>query len=130
VSQPPGSQLPIAPVGGTSAAAPMWAALMACVRESLNNTFNGKVPVFFLNDFVYANGNTAAFRDIVGGRDFTVDPTSMVPGQFIPIGNNRSTQADGYYAKVGFDLCTGWGSPNGVEFLKQLNTWLAAQPSS
>ena len=35
VSQPPGSQLPIAPVGGTSAAAPMWAALMACVREGL-----------------------------------------------------------------------------------------------
>jgi kumamolisin len=131
VSQPPGSQLPIAPVGGTSAAAPMWAALMACVREALNTTFGGKVPVFFFNDFVYAKGNTTAFRDIVGGREFTVDPQQgMVPGQFIPIGNNRSTQANGYYAKAGYDLCTGWGSPNGVQLLEQLKTWLASQPGS
>lgn len=131
VSQPPGSQDPIAPVGGTSAAAPMWAALMACVREGLSAKFNGNVPVFFFNDFVYANGNTAAFRDIVGGREFTFDPNQgLVPGAFIPIGNNRSTQVDGYYAKEGFDLCTGWGSPNGQELLNQLETWLASQHGS
>ena len=130
VSQPPNSPIAIAPVGGTSAAAPMWAALMACVRESLENTFNGKVPVFFFNDFVYANGKTTAFRDIVGGRDFTFSGNlALVPGAFTSIGNNRSTQANGYYAQKGYDLCTGWGSPNGVELLQQLQTWLKSQPN-
>lgn len=128
VSQPPASQLPIAPVGGTSAAAPMWAALMACVREALDTKFNGKVPVFFFNDFAYANGKTSAFRDIVGGRQFTYDANlDPVPGAFIPVGNNRSTQVDGYSAAQGYDLCTGWGSPNGNELLKQLGTWLGNQ---
>jgi kumamolisin len=128
VSQPPGSQIPIAPVGGTSASAPMWAALIACVREALTSTFNGNVPTFFFNDFVYANGKTAAFRDIVGGRDFTFDPNQgLVPGAFIPVGDNRSTQVDGYYAQQGYDLCTGWGSPNGTALLKQLGTWLTSQ---
>jgi kumamolisin len=131
VSQPPNSQVPIAPVGGTSAAAPMWAALMACVREALTAKLGGTVPVYFFNDFVYANGSTSAFRDIVGGRQFTFDPNQgLVPGDFIPIGNNRSTKADGYNAKKGFDLCTGWGSPNGNELLKQLEKWLASQPGS
>jgi hypothetical protein len=103
----------------------MWAALMACIRESLNTTFNGKIPVFFLNDFVYATGKTAAFRDIVGGRTFTLDQRGeLVPGDFLTAGNNRSTQADGYYASQGYDPCTGWGSPNGTELLKELEAWL------
>ena len=125
VSQPPGSQYPIAPVGGTSAAAPMWAALMACVRESLSTSFGGKVPVFFLNDFVYACGKTNVFKDIVGGREITYQPNgNPVLGAFTPIGNNRSTLANGYSAQTGYDLCTGWGSPNGSALLKQLQTWL------
>lgn len=130
VSQPPGSTVPIAPVGGTSAAAPMWAALMACVRESLSTTFGGSVPAFFFNDFVYANGKTAAFRDIVGGRDFTYDANGNgVPGNFTAIGNNRSTKVDGYSSAAGYDLCTGWGSPNGVALVAQLVQWLKAQPA-
>lgn len=131
VSQPPGSTPSIAPVGGTSAAAPMWAALMACVRASLTQVFDGKVPVFFFNDFVYANGTTAAFRDIVGGRGFTyTQDGQQVPGAFTEFGNNRSTEANGYSAQKGYDLCTGWGSPNGVELLNQLETWLKQQPTS
>jgi kumamolisin len=132
VSQPPGSSDPIAPVGGTSAAAPMWAALMACVREGLSDKFNGNVPPFFFNDFAYAKGNTAAFRDIVGGRRLTYDPNTgeAIPGEFIAIGNNRCTEADGNYANQGFDLCTGWGSPNGNELLNQLQTWLASRQGS
>ena len=106
----------------------MWAALMACVRVTLSSSFNGNVPVFFFNDFVYANGKTAAFRDIVGGRQFSFDPNQgLVPGAFIPIGNNRSTQVDGYNASQGYDLCTGWGSPNGRELLTQLQAWLTSQ---
>jgi kumamolisin len=129
VSQPPGSSVAIAPVGGTSAAAPMWAALMACIRESLTTTLAGTIPVFFFNDFVYASGNTAAFRDIVGGRDFSYDASgNPVLGAFTTTGNNRSTKVNGYYAQAGYDLCTGWGSPNGVELLNQLQAWLAKNP--
>ncbi|HEY3861713.1 MAG TPA: hypothetical protein VGO59_07485 [Verrucomicrobiae bacterium] len=129
VSQPPGAQHPVEPVGGTSAAAPMWAALMACIRASLNTSLNGKTPVFFLNDFIYAAGTTGAFRDVVGGRAFTLDPTTgLVPGAFSAIGNNRSTAADGYCAAKGYDLCTGWGTPNGVELLKQLQAWIGKLP--
>jgi hypothetical protein len=103
----------------------MWAALMACVRSSLNTTYNGKIPVFFLNDFIYAAGKTNAFNDIVAGRNFTVTSQGeLTPGAFIPIGNNRSSTADGYYAAQGYDLCTGWGSPNGVQLLSQLESWL------
>jgi kumamolisin len=75
VSQPHRSQFPIAPVGGTSAAAPMWAALMACVRAALSSESTATVPTIFLNDFVYQNGKTAAFRDIVGGREFALNPS-------------------------------------------------------
>lgn len=128
VSQPPGSPYTVAPVGGTSASAPMWAALMACVREALSTAMNGKVPVFFFNDFVYASGATAAFRDIVGGREFTYDSDGApVIGAFTPVGNNNSTATDGYNAQKGYDLCTGWGTPNGVELLGQLEAWLKAQ---
>jgi kumamolisin len=131
VTQPPGSQYPIAPVGGTSAAAPMWAALMACVREALASANGGNVPVFFFNDFAYANGTSAAFSNVVGGREFSFDPQSgLVPGKFIPIGNNRSTKVNGYSASKGFNACTGWGSPNGAALLKQLQTWLAGQSKS
>jgi kumamolisin len=129
VTQPPGSRYPVAPVGGTSASAPMWAALMARVREALRGPFDGAVPPYFLNDFVYARGTTKAFRDIVGGRDFTYDPElNMVPSNFTANGTNRSAASDGYQSQAGYDLCTGWGSPNGDELVKQLITWLQAQP--
>jgi kumamolisin len=128
VTQPPGVQPSIMPVGGTSAAAPMWAALMACVREALSETFGGAIPVFFFNDFVYDIGRSAAFRDVVGGRAFGFVPgRGFTPGDFTDVGNNRSTEVDGYAAGPGYDHCTGWGSPNGVELLNQLTAWLKAR---
>ena len=131
VSQPPGSDDPIAPVGGTSASAPMWAALMACLRESLQTSFNGSVPPFFLNDFIYASGKSTAFRDIVEGREFTLGPQgNLVAGPFTPAGNNRSAKANGYSAQPGYDLCTGWGSPNGGELQRLLVQWLKSNPTS
>jgi kumamolisin len=133
VSQPPGSQYPIAPVGGTSAAAPMWAALWACVRTALNPAAPAtQLGSFFFNDFVYAVGTTKAFNDVVGGQAFHFDPAKgvLVPGAFVDVGDNRSSEADGYYARPGYDLCTGWGTPNGIEVLSQFQTWLATQPNA
>jgi kumamolisin len=130
VSQPPGVQPSVQPVGGTSAAAPMWAALMACIRESLTSASGAPPQTFFFNDFVYASGATPAFRDIVKGREITYNAQGPVVGPFTPIGSNRSTKVNGYSAKLGYDLCTGWGAPDGAALVKQLQTWLAAQAAA
>ena len=128
VNHPTDSGMTIMPLGGTSAAAPMWAALMARIREALEQSFNGKVPSYFFNDFVYAVGKSGAFREVVGGRTFTIDAKgALKPGNFIPTGNNRSSTVQGYNASVGYDQCTGWGSPNGKVLLAQLETWLKSR---
>jgi kumamolisin len=69
-------------IGGTSAVAPLWAALIARI-----NAINGK-PAGFVNPVLYAN--VKALRDITQGNN----------GDFS--------------ATVGWDACTGLGSPNGA----------------
>ena len=78
-------------IGGTSAVAPLWAGLLALCNQRL-----GK-PVGFLNVTLYTN---AAVR--AGLRDVTS-------------GNNGA-----YQASVGWDACTGLGSPNGALLLTAL----------
>jgi len=68
-------------IGGTSAVAPLWAGLIAVANQQ-----NGK-PAGFIQPAIYAARNKSAFRD-------TVD------------GNNGS-----FHAGVGWDACTGLGSP-------------------
>jgi subtilase family serine protease len=116
--------------GGTSAAAPMWAALMACVREALADDFPGSPPTHHFNDFIYQSGASAAFRDVSGGRACGYDANGPVFGDFTLIGNNRSTVANGYYGAKGYNLCTGWGAPDGVEILRLLRTWLLSPAAS
>jgi kumamolisin len=79
-------------VGGTSAVAPLWAGLIACLNSQL------KTPVGYFNPTLYQH-------------------TAVVAGTFhdITSGNNGS-----YSAGPGWDACTGWGSPNGAAILKAL----------
>ena len=76
--------------GGTSFAAPMWAGYIALVNQQL--AANGQPPIGFLNPTIYAQNVTSSyaadFHDIVSG---TSGSFSAVPG---------------------YDLVTGWGSPN------------------
>ncbi|HTB98850.1 MAG TPA: protease pro-enzyme activation domain-containing protein [Terracidiphilus sp.] len=77
--------------GGTSFAAPMWAGYIALVNQQLAS--NGKSTIGFLNPTIYAqnvNAGTYAadFHDITSGT------------------------SGSYSAVTGFDLVTGWGSPN------------------
>jgi kumamolisin len=89
-------------VGGTSAATPLWAALIARLQQL------GK-KVGFLTPRLYAptpktNGQPlgkAACRDVVSG-------------------SNASGNAEGYSAGSGFDAASGWGSPNGQKLLNSL----------
>lgn len=79
---------------GTSAAAPLWAGFMALVNERAESV--GRPPLGFVNPALYraASLSPIAFHDITTGNNF------------------NSTNPALYSAVPGFDLCTGWGSPN------------------
>jgi kumamolisin len=87
------------PSGGTSAAAPMWAALVARLNQQLGRR------VGCLNPILYAH---AAASGIL--TDVTV-------------GDNRFSDGDvGFAAGPGWDACTGLGTPNGEALLALLKT--------
>jgi kumamolisin len=77
--------------GGTSFAAPMWAGYMALVNQQASQ--NGNAPLGFINPAIYSIGVGTGY-----GADFH-DVTSGTSGS--------------YSAVTGYDLVTGWGSPNG-----------------
>ncbi len=79
------------PIGGTSAAAPMWAALIARLNQGLNARCG------FLNQVLYGKFAQNVLRDIVTG-------------------NNGA-----YEAGVGWDACTGLGAPGGASLLQALS---------
>ena len=101
--------------GGTSFAAPMWAAYIALADEqSLNN---GGTLLGFINPTIYAQNVTSSyttnFHDITSGT------------------------SGSYSAVTGYDLVTGWGSPNGANLINALAPssttpafTLAASPTS
>jgi hypothetical protein len=86
-------------IGGTSLAAPRWAGFMALINQQAAQ--NNEPPVGFLNPVIYplnlGAAYDAAFHDITSGNDGA--------------GSNGSTTS--YTAVKGYDLATGWGSPNG-----------------
>lgn len=88
-------------VGGTSAVAPLWAALIALINQKL-----GK-PVGFVHTKLYAAGS-ASFHDISNG-------------------NNDDGGLGQYSAKSGWDACTGLGSPNGAALLSALTSSSSAK---
>ena len=90
--------------GGTSCAAPLWAGFTALVNQQA--TANGKPPIGFLNPAIYTIGTgttyAACFHDItIGSNTWSGSPTK-------------------YYAVTGYDLCTGWGTPNGTNLINAL----------
>jgi kumamolisin len=86
------------PTGGTSAAAPLWAALIAAINEAAGRNLG------FVNPALYAQPvRTQCFNDIL-------------------VGNNTTAAAPGYSASPGWDPCTGFGSPIGSALLKALTS--------
>ena len=84
--------------GGTSFAAPMWAGYIALVNQQL--TTNGFSTIGFINPYLYSFGVSSSY-----GTDFH-DITSGKSGS--------------YSAVTGYDLVTGWGSPNGQGLINAL----------
>jgi kumamolisin len=95
------------PNGGTSASAPLWAALIARIDALLPQSKRQR----FLTPLLYLNLNSANGRAVgeLGMRD-------------IEEGNNASFPKPGvgYRAGVGFDAVSGWGVPDGKALLNVL----------
>ena len=85
-------------VGGTSAAAPLWAGFLALANQQA--VASKKPVVGFLNPTIYAIGAGAGYQSDLH------DITS---------GNNG-----GFNALPGYDLTTGWGSPAGQSLINSL----------
>ena len=82
-------------IGGTSAVAPLWAALIALINQRTGR------PAGFVNPSLYKIEN--AFHDITQG-------------------NNQSDGVQFYSAQTGWDACTGLGSPDGTAILNALSS--------
>ncbi|WP_163511533.1 trypsin-like serine protease [Fodinicola acaciae] len=78
-------------VGGTSLSSPLWAGYVAMVNQKAKAA--GKANVGAMNPTIYAVAQSSqyssTFRDVTSGNNGT------------------------YNAGTGYDLCTGWGSPQG-----------------
>jgi kumamolisin len=84
--------------GGTSFATPMWAAYIALANQQLGAS--GGTTLGFINPTIYQQNVTSAYA-----TDFH-DITSGTSGS--------------YSAVAGYDLVTGWGSPNGTGLINAL----------
>jgi subtilase family serine protease len=96
-------------LGGTSAAAPLWAAYAALVNQALGQ------PVGFFNPTLYALGQKA-------------NAFPALPFHDITRGNNLF-----YPATPGWDFASGWGSLNGkalIDDIQQMGGLVVARPPS
>jgi kumamolisin len=78
-------------VGGTSAVAPLWAALIARLNQALGASLG------FLQPLLYVAPESTTFHEITEGNN------------------------DGFDAEAGWNACTGLGSPNGAALLTALS---------
>ena len=86
--------------GGTSVSAPLWASLVAKMNQGLG------ARVGFLNPILYASCSTGVLRDIVHGDN------------------------GAYHAGIGWDPCTGLGTPDGRKLLTALGKASAPREQS
>jgi len=84
--------------GGTSAAAPLWASLLARINARLGAR-TGNFNALLYQKF----GPAGVLRDIVTGNN---DTDGLLGGLFA--------------AGTGWDACTGWGVPDGAKLLQAL----------
>jgi subtilase family serine protease len=90
--------------GGTSAAAPLWAGFAALVNQ--HGAAHSQSSLGFLNPTLYAIGN---------GASYTSDFHDVTSGN-----NTNLSSKTKFFATTGYDLCTGWGSPNGSNMINAL----------
>ncbi len=107
--------------GGTSAASPQVAALVALVNQSRQNA--GKGPIGFLNPALYSIGSGSAFRDIVPVTEGTAASGHLQDNQLWSYNADGSVSpgsVPGWPTTTGWDMTTGFGSPNAPAFISAL----------
>jgi hypothetical protein len=91
-------------LAGTSCSAPQWAGFTAVINQQA--ALNANPPVGFLSPAIYAIGEStnynACFHDVTTGN------------------NTNSANPTTFFAVPGYDLCTGWGTPNGTNLINAL----------
>ncbi len=96
-------------VGGTSAAAPSFAGLMALVVEKTGQRQgNANTRLYQMGNAQYGNSGATVFHDVT-------------------IGNNSVPGVNGFSAGTGYDLVTGLGS---VDATAMVNGWSSSTPST
>jgi len=83
-------------VGGTSAGSPQWAAIFAIVNQVRRS--HGQGPIGFANPALYRIGTNPS--------------QYMSDFHDITLGDNALYGGIGFSAATGYDLPTGWGTPN------------------
>ena len=102
-------------VGGTSCAAPLWAAFTALVNQQGANQVPAHASIGFINPALYALANSPYYNNVF--HDITT-------------GNNTwSASPNLFFAKTNYDLCTGLGSMNGVNLIVALTSITNVAPS-
>jgi kumamolisin len=95
-------------LGGTSAAAPLMAAITA--EANHYSLANGGDRLGFANPFLYSKLGTAVFRDV------TLGSNSILGGATYPAG-------------TGYDMATGLGSPDASQLAQALASYTASSAS-
>ena len=89
---------------GTSASSPLFAGYCALINQQA--AIVGKPPLGFLNGRIYELGKGPFYRTAM--HDITT-------------GNNTNNViTTNFFAVAGYDLCTGWGTPAGTNFINAL----------
>jgi kumamolisin len=90
--------------GGTSAAAPLWASLVALLNAQLGRRAG------WLSPLLYRASPTSSGKTVGAAGCYDISS-----------GNNGTNAAGGYTAKKGaFDAASGWGAPIGTALLAEL----------
>lgn len=92
--------------GGTSAAAPLWAGIVALTNASANCN---NQPVGYLNPALYKLAGTGSYLTAL--TDITTGNNNYAPDS--PVNSD-------YNATTGYDLATGLGTPNGYALAQAL----------
>lgn len=104
--------------GGTSAASPQVAGLVALANEQQARA--GKAPLGNINPLLYKIGSGPAFRDIVPTTQGTAVSGRLVDNrqfQYNADGTVSPGQVPGWPVLQGWDMTTGFGSPQAPAFI-------------
>ena len=116
--------------GGTSAATPQTAALVALVNAARASA--GKAPIGFLDPLLYGGVGAADYTDMVpqhygsapasfAGSDVGVSgPVNKSVGDLVDNQLFGVSGIPGYATTAGYDATTGWGTPNAAAFVSAL----------